>query len=98
VRQALDAIPKTRKRKSNRKPAEQSEPEPQEVIKNVVSGNSADLVANVWKLYKPPVGSSIGDFTAGRLVFWRKIDLSQYNFAPSDLYTGAEGRKRPADC
>ena len=99
VRQALDAIPKTRKRKSNRKPAGQSEPDPQEIITNVVIGNSADLIARVARLYLPPPGSSIADVTAGRLVFWRKIDLSQYNFAPSDLYTGKEATEiAPYDC
>lgn len=58
-------------------------------------GTNADLIANVWSIYKPEPGSVIADVTFGRGVFWKNIDLSGYDFRPSDIMTGIDFRSLP---
>ena len=50
----------------------------------VVDGDSSDLISNVARLYLRP-GDTIYDVTLGRAVFWRKIDLSLYDFHGTDI-------------
>jgi len=47
-------------------------------------GNNADLIAVVARLYLQN-GFTIADVTYGKGVFWNKINLSKYNFFPSDI-------------
>ncbi len=49
-------------------------------------GNNAQLMREIANLYFEP-GMSIADVTYGKGVFWRQIDISQYQFCPSDLIT-----------
>jgi hypothetical protein len=48
--------------------------------------NNDHLLAQVAKLYLRP-GDRIADVTYGTGRFWRKVDLTQYDFCPSDLLT-----------
>jgi phage N-6-adenine-methyltransferase len=48
--------------------------------------NNDHLMAQVARLYFRP-GDRIADVTYGRGLFWRKVDLTQYDFHPSDLLT-----------
>jgi hypothetical protein len=52
-------------------------------------GNNDLLLAQAAKLYLRP-GNRIADVTYGKGVFWRQIDLAQYDFHPSDLLTVPE--------
>src|SRR5437867_1276875 len=49
-------------------------------------GDNASLIAEVARLYFKP-GMRIADVTFGQGIWWRRIDLSQYDFCPSDLLT-----------
>jgi hypothetical protein len=51
--------------------------------------NNDHLMAQVARLFFRP-GHRIADVTFGRGRFWRKVDLSQYEFHPSDLLTVPE--------
>lgn len=64
-------------------------------IMTAMSGNNADLISNVWSLYKPEIMSVIADVTYGKGVFWKNIDLSGYEFRPSDLMTAVDFRNLP---
>jgi hypothetical protein len=48
--------------------------------------NNDFLMAQVARLYFSP-GDRIADVTYGSGVFWRGVDLAQYDFHPSDLLT-----------
>lgn len=58
-----------------------------ETIENPVytshRGLNADLIADVARLYFQP-GDKIADVTFGKGNFWNKLDLSPYEFFPSD--------------
>ena len=58
-------------------------------IFTAVRGNNADLMARVATLYFQP-GHKIADVTFGKGVFWRRIELSNFAFFPSDLLTCPE--------
>ena len=47
-------------------------------------GGSSDLIAGVAERYLSP-GDLIADVTFGQGSFWRNVDLTPYNFYPSDL-------------
>lgn len=40
-------------------------------------------------------GAKITDVTFGKGVFWKNVDISQYDFYPSDLKTGIDARNLP---
>ena len=40
-------------------------------------------------------GARIADVTYGKGVFWRNVDVSKYEFFPSDLKTGVDARNLP---
>lgn len=50
------------------------------------TGNNDDLIKEVSKLYLFDK-AKIADVTYGKGVFWKKVDLKQYDFHPSDLIT-----------
>ncbi len=49
-------------------------------------GNNAELMEQIARLYFKP-GFRIADVTYGLGVFWRNIDITQYDFYPSDIKT-----------
>jgi hypothetical protein len=58
-------------------------------IYSVCTGDNSDLIKEVAKLYLKP-GQVVIDPTWGKGVFWRQIDLTQYDFRKSDLKTVPE--------
>lgn len=50
------------------------------------TGNNDLLIERAAALYLKP-GSVIADVTYGRGIFWKKVDLSQHEFYPSDIIT-----------
>ncbi len=65
-------------------PAKNGKPLSEDPVFTVVDGDSSDLVCNVARLYLHE-GDVICDTTLGRGVFWRKIDLSLYDFRGTDI-------------
>ncbi len=57
-------------------------------------GRNADLIQKVSELYFPP-GAKIADVTYGNGWFWKKVDLTKYEFYPSDIKTGVDFRTTP---
>lgn len=55
-------------------------------VYTTVVGNNADLIARVASLYAK-AGDRIADVTYGRGVFWKKVDLTQFDFLASDMIT-----------
>jgi hypothetical protein len=49
-----------------------------------VLGDNADLIGNVARLYLRP-GDVVRDVTIGQSVFWKKVDLSAYDFTGTDI-------------
>lgn len=59
------------------------------------SMSTNDMVfPEILRLYIPKT-SRIADVTYGRGVFWRNVDLSEYDLVPSDLKTGIDCRSLP---
>jgi DNA modification methylase len=50
------------------------------------TGDNSDLIKEVADFYLRP-GMKVADVTWGRGVFWKKVDLTQYDFHPSDIRT-----------
>jgi hypothetical protein len=62
-----------------------------------MQGNSSDLISQVASFYLSK-GMKVADVTYGKGVFWGKVDLSDYDFYPSDLLTGSSrGRIKKYD-
>lgn len=57
-------------------------------------GINADLFPRILKLYAKS-GDRIADVTYGKGVFWKNVDVSQYDFYPSDIQTGVDMRQLP---
>jgi len=49
-------------------------------------GDNSDLIKKVSKMYLKP-GYTVADVTYGKGVFWRKVDVGQFSFFPSDIKT-----------
>jgi 16S rRNA G966 N2-methylase RsmD len=58
-----------------------------------VSGN-AEVFPQILDLHVP-VGSKVADVTFGSGVFWKNVDLSQYELISSDIANGVDCRKLP---
>lgn len=63
------------------------------VMSAYVSGN-AEVFPEILSLHVP-VGSKIADVTYGSGVFWRNVDLEQYELVPSDIADGVDCRDLP---
>lgn len=63
------------------------------VMSASINGN-ADIFPQILTLHVPD-GSRIADVTYGNGVFWRNVDLSKYEFFPSDIATGVDCRNLP---
>lgn len=59
---------------------------PSSLVLSSYKSNNDFLIAQVARLYFRP-GDRIADVTFGKGVFWRAIDVTQYDFQPSDLLT-----------
>lgn len=58
-----------------------------------VSGN-AEVFPQILNLHVP-VGAKIADVTYGTGVFWKKVDLTQYELVASDIADGVDCRSLP---
>lgn len=65
-----------------------------EAVVSSHTGDNSDLFPQILSLFVAE-GSRIADVTFGTGVFWRKVDTSRYEFLPSDLKTGVDGRALP---
>lgn len=65
-----------------------------EVIKTAYKGGNSDLIKEVCKLYLKN-GDVVYDVTYGKGVFWKKVDLSSYDFKGSDLMGGVDFSSLP---
>jgi tRNA G10 N-methylase Trm11 len=63
------------------------------VLTAQVAGN-ADVFPQVLQLHVPK-GSVVADVTYGKGVFWRNVDLEQYEVLPSDIQTGTDATQLP---
>jgi DNA methylase len=63
------------------------------IVSAQVAGN-AEVFPKVLALHVPR-GALIADVTFGKGVFWRKVDLDQYQLLPSDLKTGVDATDLP---
>lgn len=57
-------------------------------------GNNSDLLPCVMEMYARD-GFKIADVTFGKGVFWKNVDLTKYDFHPSDLQDGTDFTKLP---
>ncbi len=57
-------------------------------------GDNAEVFPKILGLHVP-VGSKIADVTYGLGVFWRNVDLEDYDLVPSDMKTGVDCRNLP---
>jgi hypothetical protein len=57
-------------------------------------GTNDEVFPQVLKLYVPP-GSKVADVTYGQGVFWKNIDVQQYDLHRSDLRDGVDARRLP---
>ena len=55
-------------------------------VYTTVIGNNDELIKRVAELYLNS-GDVVADVTYGRGVWWKKVDLEQYDFYPSDIIT-----------
>ena len=58
--------------------------------------SNADVFPDILDLHVPK-GSRVADVTYGKGVFWRHVDLSDYDLCPSDIADGTDCRKLPYD-
>jgi hypothetical protein len=65
-----------------------------EVITSAFVSGNADVFPQILSLHVP-AGSKIADVTYGSGVFWRKVDLSQYELLPTDIADGIDCRALP---
>ncbi len=65
-----------------------------EVVVTSHSGSNNEVFPHVLGLYVAD-GARIADVTYGKGVFWRDIDVSKYDFLPSDIKTGTDARSLP---
>jgi hypothetical protein len=57
-------------------------------------GENADLFPQILRLHVPE-NSKIADVTYGKGVFWRNVDLNDYELLASDIKTGTDCRHLP---
>ena len=61
-----------------------------------MTGTNAELLPEAMKMYAKD-GDTVADVTYGRGVFWRKCDMTKYDFQPSDLMDGICFKNLPYD-
>lgn len=65
-----------------------------EAVLSSHAGDNSDLFPKILELFISK-GARIADVTFGTGVFWKQVDVSQYDFLPSDLKTGTDARSLP---
>ena len=65
-----------------------------QVIMTSRAGTNIDLLPDCMKMYAEE-GMIIADVTYGKGVFWRKVDISKYDFRPTDLEDGVDFKRLP---
>jgi hypothetical protein len=60
-------------------------------LRTVIHGDNADLIAEVAKLYLSP-SQTVLDVTYGKGVFWRKVDVTAFDFHGYDI--AARGKQK----
>ena len=65
-----------------------------DVILSTHTGDNSDVFQKVLLLHVPK-GAKIADVTYGLGVFWRNVDLSEYELLATDLKTGTDCRELP---
>lgn len=63
------------------------------ILSAYVSGN-ADVFPQILRLHVP-IGAKIADVTFGTGVFWKNVDLSNYELISSDISNGIDCRELP---
>ena len=64
------------------------------IIKTGYAGTNADLIPNVVHMYANK-GDVIYDVTYGKGVFWRNVNINDYNFKGTDLMGGVDFTNLP---
>lgn len=64
------------------------------LIHSAHEGSNSDLFPNILELYVPK-GSTIADVTYGKGVFWKKVEIHEYNLLATDLQSGVDFRDLP---
>lgn len=94
---AQQELPFTKNEKSiSKKKRQQSGISTSAVIVSSHFGDNSDLFPKILDLFVSE-GSRIADVTFSKGVFWRKVDVSKYEFFPSDIKTGIDARSLPYD-
>lgn len=57
-------------------------------------GDNSEIFPSILSLYIKE-GEKIADVTFGTGVFWKKVDVTKYQFFPTDLKTGVDARNLP---
>lgn len=65
-----------------------------DVVLSAHIGGNAEVFPQILDLHVP-VGTKIADVTYGKGVFWRCVDLKQYELLPTDIQTGVDCRALP---
>lgn len=64
------------------------------LVFSAYTAQNCDVFPEILKLYVPN-GSVIADVTYGKGVFWKKVDLEQYELLGTDIKTGTDCRSLP---
>lgn len=59
-------------------------------------GTNDEIFPQILNLYVQ-AGARVADVTYGKGVFWRKVDISRFEFYPTDILTGTDCRNLPYD-
>jgi hypothetical protein len=63
----------------------EADPSPQKLVVTTVTGDNADLIAEVARLYRLD-GLTVADITFGKGNFWPKVDTSRFTLLGTDLF------------
>jgi DNA modification methylase len=83
---AQGKVPSAKETHQPQVPAGLGRPSTDPPVLTSYQSNNDHLMAQVARLYFRP-GDRVADVTYGTGRFWRKVDLTQYDFHPSDLLT-----------
>jgi hypothetical protein len=65
-----------------------------DVTLSAYMGNNAEIFPNILMLHVPH-GAKIADVTYGKGVFWRNVNLANYELLPTDISDGVDCRALP---
>lgn len=67
---------------------------PKQGVYSCVKGKNCDLIERVCDLYLTD-GMAVADVTFGKGAFWKHVDMSAYDFRPTDIKDGVDFRHLP---